>query len=111
MKCPNAENFVKETLGKYEYFALKENIFSLKDLIDINEYTLLNKLKDFFTQFEEHVLSKCETCNYKGGRCMMCMSEEIIFAYNVESVLYCNECKKLFHKKCCSFHPCIINRI
>ena len=38
---------------------------------------------------------------------MMCMSDEVIFAYEVESVFYCIECKKLFHKKCCSFFDLI----
>ena len=40
----------------------------------------------------------------------MCMSKEIIYAFDIENVIYCNDCKKMFHKKCCTVHPCIINR-
>lgn len=110
MKCSNSEAFIFSSLNKYNYFALKENLFSLKDLVDINDYKMINQLKEYLSKFENHIRFECSICNYKGGKCMMCMSDETIYAYNIESVLYCNECKKLFHKKCCQFHPCIINR-
>jgi len=110
MKCDNHESFVYNTLGEYNYLVLREILFSLKDLVEIQEYKLIKKLKEFLRIFEDHILKDCNLCLYKGGTCMMCMTDEVLFAYDVETVFYCNECKKLFHKKCCSFHPCIINR-
>ena len=59
---------------------------------------------------KKHILNDCTDCNYRGGRCLMCMSKEIIYAFDVENVIYCNDCKKMFHKKCCTVHPCIVDR-
>jgi hypothetical protein len=41
---------------------------------------------------------------------MMCMNDETLMGYNIEDVFYCNDCKKIFHRKCSAVHPCIINR-
>lgn len=59
MKCENLENFVFNTLGAHRHFILKENLFSLKDLVDIYEYRLINKLTEFLQKFENHILLEC----------------------------------------------------
>lgn len=110
MKCEDYDKFVIQTLGDYKHFVLKESLFSLRDLVDIYENRMQDKLIEFLHKFETHLLNECASCDYKGGNCMMCLSDEIIYAYDIEKIFFCNECKKLFHKKCCSFHPCIINR-
>jgi hypothetical protein len=110
MKCDNKVDFVKSVLGEYQYLLLHENLFSLRDLVEINDLTFFDKLSLFEKKMEDHILKDCEVCLYKGGRCIMCMSKEIIYAFDIENVIYCNDCKKMFHKKCCTVHPCIINR-
>ena len=110
MKCDNKDEFVKEVLGEYQYLLLHENLFSLRDLVEINDLSFFDKLTVFEKKMEDHILKDCQTCLYKGGRCIMCMSKEIIYAFDIENVIYCNDCKKMFHKKCCTVHPCIINR-
>jgi hypothetical protein len=57
MRCETAEQFVLETLGEYKYLVLKEYIYSLKDLVDINEGVLVEMLRDYFKKFEEHITS------------------------------------------------------
>jgi hypothetical protein len=59
MRCPNLDTFVVNTLGKHKYFVLKENLFSLKDLCEIYDFTLIYKLKSYFKQFEDH-LKACD---------------------------------------------------
>jgi len=106
MKCENSDAFVINVLGKHHYLALKENVYSLKDLCDINEGVFIPKLKEFYEQFEEHLHKKCHVCNYKGKRCLLCEKDELLMAYDVENVFFCNQCKNTFHRKCCSFHNC-----
>jgi hypothetical protein len=36
MKCENKMKFIEETLGEYKYLVLKEIIFSIRDLVEIN---------------------------------------------------------------------------
>jgi hypothetical protein len=59
LRCPNVDAFVLSTLGKHKYFVLKENLFSLKDLCEIYDYTLIYKLKHYFKLFEDHLMT-CE---------------------------------------------------
>lgn len=110
MKCEKMNEFVVDTLKEHKYLVLHENLFSLQDLVEIYEETFFEKLNTFYNVMKTHILSECSTCLYKGGRCIMCMSKDIIYAFDVENVIYCNDCKRMFHKKCCTVHPCIINR-
>ncbi len=59
MKCEKAESFVTSTLGLQKYFILRETLFSLKDLVDIYEYRLINRLKELLKKFENHILIDC----------------------------------------------------
>jgi len=112
MKCDKKEEFVNNTLNKnnkHDYFVLKENLFSLKDLSDINSNNLINTIQTYFELFEDHILNTCEVCHYEGGTCMGCLSKEILFAYNIETVFYCNNCNRIYHKACSEVHPCKID--
>ena len=110
MKCENTEKFVIDTMKEYKYLVVKQNFFSMKDLCDINDYSLIYKLQGYFDLFEDHILKSCEICNYKGGNCIVCANNDVLFAYDFENVFYCDDCKAIYHKNCCSFHPCIINK-
>jgi len=110
MKCENAENFMTDTLKEYKYLILKQNFFSLKDLCEINDFKLIFKLQDFFSVFQNHLLETCKECHYTGGTCVVCANNERLYAYDIDNVFYCEDCKSIYHKKCCSVHPCIINK-
>ena len=110
MKCEGAEKFVIDTMDEYKYLVLKQNLFSMKDLCDINDYLLIYKLQNMLKSFEDHILRSCVDCNYKGGSCVVCANNEILLAYDIEKVFYCEDCKVIYHKDCGAFHPCIINK-
>jgi hypothetical protein len=57
MKCEQAEQFAIDTLQEYKYLVLKEYIYSLKDLVDIDEGRFIHMIREFFAKFEEHVTS------------------------------------------------------
>ena len=62
MKCQGLESFAHSILGKYIYFVLKENMFSLQDLSIIYEGSLIPKMKEFFSLLEKHLL-ECQVFN------------------------------------------------
>ena len=103
MKCENKFKFVEETLGEYEYLALKEYIFSLRDLVEINKKIFYQKLKEFRNKFIKHISGECPECLFKGEICKRCGSDELIYFYDFENVFYCKICKKSFHRKCIGF--------
>jgi hypothetical protein len=64
MKCPKTDDFVISTLGNQKYFVLRETLFSLKDLVDIFEYRLINRLKELLKIFENHILIECSVSKF-----------------------------------------------
>ena len=103
MKCGNKFKFVEETLGEYEYLALKEYIFSLRDLVEINAKIFYQKLKEFRNKFIKHISGECPECLFKGEICKKCGRDEIIYFYDFENVFHCKISKKSFHRKCIEF--------
>ena len=100
MRCKNKFKFVEDTLGEYEYLALKENLFSLRDLVEINNKTFFKKINQFKNKFIQHISGECPDCKFEGEKCSKCGFEEKIFFYNVDEVFYCKKCRKSFHKRC-----------
>ena len=103
MKCDNKYNFIKEVLGEYEYIVLKEYLFSMRDLVEINKKIFLKKIKEFKAKFVEHISGKCPHCKFDGEICTKCGFDEKIFFYDTDNVFYCKTCKKSFHKRCIGY--------
>ena len=108
MICNDKEKFIEAVLVSYNYLVFKENYFSLADLSKINDISFISLLNEFFSAFENHILNDCKICKYKGDNCFICNKDEILYAYNVESTIYCHDCKKIYHKRCASVHPCLV---
>ena len=100
MRCKDRFKFVEDTLGEYDYLALKENLFSLKDLVEINNKTFFKKINQFKNKFIQHISGECPDCKFEGEKCSKCGFEEKIFFYNVDEVFYCKKCRKSYHKRC-----------
>ena len=100
MKCEKAFDFLDEKIPEYKYIFLKENIFSIKDLVDIHNRTFTKKLKEIKNIFIKHLIEECEKCKYEGNICPLCQREETIYFYNTENISYCKKCGKCIHKEC-----------
>ena len=100
MKCENKFKFVEEKLGEYDYLALEEYLFSMKDLVEINNKTFYKRITQFKNIFIKHISGECPICKFEGQTCNKCGSEDKIFFYNIENVYYCKECHISLHKKC-----------
>ena len=100
MKCKNKFKFIEEKLGEYEYLALKEYLFSLRDLVEINSQTFYKKIVDLKDKFINHISGECLECNYDGEICSTCCLDIKIFFYDFEKVFFCKICRKSFHRKC-----------
>jgi hypothetical protein len=100
MKCENAFKFLEETLGEYDYLTLKEYIFSMRDLVEINNKTFYKKIVQFKNKLVAHLSGQCTACFCEGEICSRCGFDERIFFYDINKVFYCKKCRKCFHKKC-----------
>jgi len=59
MKCTNPEIILLEILGEYSYLVLKENLFTLRDLLEIHNGSFILKIKDFMFKLENHIKNEC----------------------------------------------------
>lgn len=100
MKCDDAFEFLEKNMPNYKYIVLKENIFSLQDLIEMNNKSFIKKLKDIKNIFINHIKNECPQCKYEGEICAYCQSPELIYFYDSEYVRYSYKFQKSFHKRC-----------
>ena len=100
MKCENTFQFIKDNLGEYEYLALKEYLFSMRDLVEINNKVFYKKIISFKKLFVKHISGECQKCKYEGEICEKCGFDEKIFFYDTDKVFFCKVCRKSYHKKC-----------
>ena len=100
MKCENKFQFIKDNLGEYEHIALKEYLFSMRDLVEINQKTFIKKMKEFKNIFVKHISGECPKCKFEGDICPMCRRNERIFFYDTDRIFFCKICRKSFHKRC-----------
>ena len=99
MKCEKKNEFIENTLGEYKYLALKEIIFSIRDLVEINNNSFLQKIINFYNAFVKHVSGDCPQCFIEGQTCK-CGSDEKVFLYDYKNVFYCPICDISYHRKC-----------
>ena len=99
LKCDKKKEFIETTLGEYQYLALKEIIFSIRDLVEINNKIFFKKINGFLNEFIRHTSGDCEKCKIEGSNCK-CGSEEKLFLYDYKNVFYCPLCDICYHKKC-----------
>ena len=100
MKCENKFQFLKDNLGEYEYLVLKEYLFSMRDLVEINNKTFYEKIDRIKKRFVKHISGECPKCKYDGEICSKCGFNEKIYFYDSDKVFYCKVCRKSFHKRC-----------
>ncbi len=64
MKCDNADQFALNIIGEYKHLVLRENLFSIRDLVNIQENKMNVILTEFLLKFEDHILKECDVILY-----------------------------------------------
>ncbi|KRX05958.1 hypothetical protein PPERSA_01036 [Pseudocohnilembus persalinus] len=79
--------------------AIRDNIFSMKNLIQIKSGFLTQYLHATYLVLEQHV-KNCEICKRKSYICLICQSLERIFVHDIQNTKLCKQCQRIYHKKC-----------
>ncbi|XP_022669015.1 differentially expressed in FDCP 8 homolog [Varroa destructor] len=87
-------------LWKRQHFVENTNMYSMQDLIDLEQGTLLKFLHQVINAFEAHITKECEGCRKKGFICELCSSTEILFPIHRDSTTRCPKCLSVFHHDC-----------
>lgn len=100
--CKNAEsvqNNLKLNLDNPFYTIQDLQLYSIDDLVKIQNGTTKNKLKYLVDLCCNHIID-CELCKAQGHICEICQSAEIIFPWQLKKVNRCDKCGNCYHKDC-----------
>ncbi|KRX49777.1 Voltage-dependent calcium channel unc-36, partial [Trichinella murrelli] len=86
-------------LRPYAHFMETLDVYSIRDLIDINETVLEPRLMQALEIFEKHIKNECSICQGNGYVCELCDNSEILFPFD-RSIGKCGQCSWIYHKSC-----------
>ncbi|EDV26004.1 uncharacterized protein TRIADDRAFT_23786 [Trichoplax adhaerens] len=73
------------------------DMYSMQDLIKINDGTLIEELRSISQDLIKHVKENCELCAAKGFYCEICKSSELLFPFDLNAEV-CEKCSSVYHK-------------
>jgi len=85
-------------LQERQHFVENSYMYSLQDLIDVNNGTLITYLSSIESTFLRHI-KECVTCRGKGFICEICENVQVIFPFD-SATHQCTDCRAVFHKDC-----------
>ncbi|OXA63877.1 Differentially expressed in FDCP 8 [Folsomia candida] len=86
-------------LDEKQHFVESSCMYSLQDLIDINNGTMLKFIEKIHDAFERHIKETCQICKGKGFICEICENEQVIFPFD-SATHQCSSCHAVFHNIC-----------
>ncbi|KZC14705.1 PREDICTED: differentially expressed in FDCP 8 homolog [Dufourea novaeangliae] len=75
--------------------------YSIKDLIDLNNGTLLEEIRAAYDIMRAHITEQCQLCKARGHLCELCGNDEIIYPWDA-SAITCYQCAAVHHRVCWS---------
>jgi len=82
-----------------QHFVDGPNLYSMQDLIDIKNGTLLPFLQRVTGSFRDHI-TQCLLCKAKGYVCEVCNDANVILFPFDEQASVCPQCEGAFHRHC-----------
>eukprot|EP01117_Protostelium_nocturnum_P008534 TRINITY_DN3061_c0_g2_i2.p1 TRINITY_DN3061_c0_g2~~TRINITY_DN3061_c0_g2_i2.p1 ORF type:complete len:942 (-),score=264.78 TRINITY_DN3061_c0_g2_i2:55-2880(-) len=92
------EKVMKELNGRLHVIH-NTDIYSLRDLIELNTDQLVEWIRELTERFIIHV-TKCQFCKSRGSQCGICKDPKVIYLFNVRTVTECKRCHTAFHRTC-----------
>ena len=86
-------------LQSRQHFVENSVMYSLRDLVDLENKTLLTTLQKIYDLFSNHIRRDCEICKNRGFICEYCNSGKIIFPFD-DDVFVCPKCECTYHERC-----------
>ncbi|XP_012253345.2 differentially expressed in FDCP 8 homolog isoform X2 [Athalia rosae] len=100
--CPDANNQgLPWRAGLRSHLIENSNSYAIKDLIDLQNGTLVEEIRGAYDAMRTHITENCELCRARGHLCELCGNDEVIFPWDAGSIS-CRECSTLYHRACWS---------
>lgn len=89
---------LENAVGTKRHLIQCNHMYSIADLIGIENGSVIDFLNRTFAAFEQHI-RKCELCSGKGYVCEICKNVEVLFPFD-DGAVHCKKCKTVFHRAC-----------
>lgn len=89
---------LENAIGSKRHLIQNVNMYSIGDLIDVENGAIVEFLNKAFATFEQHI-RKCELCSGKGYVCEICRNVEVLFPFD-DGAVNCKVCSTVFHRAC-----------
>lgn len=89
---------IENSIGGRRHLIQCTNMYSMSDLISVENSTIIEFLNKLFSTFEQHI-RKCELCTGKGYVCEICSNIEVLFPFD-DGAIHCKRCTTVFHRAC-----------
>ncbi|XP_056416420.1 protein associated with UVRAG as autophagy enhancer isoform X2 [Hyla sarda] len=103
--CRFADGVVKAFENVPSHLTKELHLFTLADLYEVKQKTLLPGLRELLALAVAHV-EDCELCSAKGFICEFCQNPNVIFPFQTEICRRCEACKACYHKECFKTNDC-----
>ncbi|XP_041367334.1 uncharacterized protein LOC121381964 [Gigantopelta aegis] len=98
--CAEAmENKLLLLIKSRQHFVDSSDIYSMKDLLDIQTDVLLSELAAVHSSWAQHIKSDCQLCRGRGFICELCDDNEVLFPFDSVAVV-CSQCSSVMHRHC-----------
>lgn len=106
VSCRTARRLrILQYLQSHSHFVDNSVMYSMKELRELCDGTLLPELEQIHTVFRKHIEEECETCAGNGFFCELCddsspePKDKILYPFT-ENTRSCTSCLAVYHKKC-----------
>eukprot|EP00698_Gefionella_okellyi_P009028 TRINITY_DN2262_c0_g1_i1.p1 TRINITY_DN2262_c0_g1~~TRINITY_DN2262_c0_g1_i1.p1 ORF type:complete len:896 (-),score=207.51 TRINITY_DN2262_c0_g1_i1:145-2832(-) len=108
LTCGRQKAELMNIIAGREYFLSYEDFYSLHDLVDVNDGSLLPKLQQIAAEYEKHIAKSCDLCQRRGHYCDFCSSKDLIYPFQTDVVSQCDKCLSYFHSNCFMEGVCVM---
>ncbi|EGT46341.1 hypothetical protein CAEBREN_12942 [Caenorhabditis brenneri] len=107
VSCRSARRLrILQYLQSHSHFVDNAEMYSMKELRELCDGTLLPELEQIHTVFRKHIEEDCETCAGNGFFCELCDDSDtsidptkILYPFT-ENTRACSSCLAVYHRKC-----------
>lgn len=89
---------VRENIGDKRHLMQTVDMYSVADLVAVENGTLPEFLRKVHVNFERHIRN-CVICSAKAYLCEVCNNDEILFPFD-DGAVACTKCNSISHRTC-----------
>lgn len=89
---------IDQSLKDRRHLIQSPDIYSVTDLIQVENESLSEFLFKAFNEFDNHIRN-CNICSGKGYICEICGNNEVLYPYE-DGAVPCDKCNSIYHRAC-----------